>query len=144
MTSAERSSAPRSLYTSAMLAAATALAGWPSDEDLPFKGTARSRTCGSTLAMGLALDEAGRIARLGLRPHACAVGQAAASVFARGAEGQDRTSLAASRDALALWLGGKGPQPDWPELDLLAPALDHPGRHGAILLAWDAALAALA
>jgi hypothetical protein len=34
--------------------------------------------------------------------------------------------------------------PDWPGIALLRRARDYPGRHGAILLAWDAALAALA
>ena len=94
--------------------------------------------------MGLDMDAGGRIARLGLRPHACAVGQAAASVFAVGAAGRTQSEIAAARSALAAWLGGIGSVPDWPGIDLVAPAMAYPARHGAILLAWDAALAAMA
>ena len=35
------------------------------------------------------------------------------------------------------------PQPGWPGLDALAAARAYPARHGAILLAWRAALEAL-
>lgn len=111
---------------------------------MPFAGEARSRSCGSTLSVRLSVDEEGRIVRAGCRAHACAVGQAAASVFLAAAAGRDRAGIAAARQALALWLAGDGESPDWPGIELLAPARAYPARHGAILLAWDAALAALA
>ena len=63
------------LYTPAVLAAATGLAAFPWDEALPLTGEARSRACGSTLALALAVDAEGRITRVGLRPHACAIGR---------------------------------------------------------------------
>lgn len=131
------------LYTPEILAAAVGLAQWPWDDSLPLTGEARSRSCGSTLALGLSLDEQGRITRLGLRPHACAVGQAAAQVFAAAAIGRNRADIARSRADLAGWLAGDGDLPDWPGLALLVPARAYPGRHGAILLGWDAALAAI-
>ena len=131
------------LYTPAVLAAATGLAAFPWDEGLPRRGEARSRSCGSTLVLGLATNEAGRITRSGLKPHACAVGQAAAYVFASAAAGRDKAEIAAARAALAAWLGGDAPMPDWPGIELLGPARAYPARHAAILLAWDAALAAL-
>lgn len=81
--------------------------------------------------------------RLGLRPHACAVGQAAAHVFAAAAPGLTQADIRIARDALGEWLVGRGPLPDWPGLALIEPARAYPGRHGAIMLAWDAALAAL-
>ncbi|MFY7835283.1 MAG: iron-sulfur cluster assembly scaffold protein [Novosphingobium sp.] len=136
-------SAGRGLYTPEILALAMELSGTPWDEALPHKGNARSRSCGSTIEMGVATDEAGAITTIGLRPHACAIGQAAAALFVRSAKGRDRASIAASRAALADWLLGEGGQPDWPALDLLATARTYPARHGAILLAWDAALDAL-
>ncbi|NKJ41708.1 iron-sulfur cluster assembly scaffold protein [Novosphingobium sp. SG720] len=132
------------LYTPEVLAAAMGLAQWPWDESLPLVGEARSRACGSTLSLGLALDGEGRIVRLGLRPHACAVGQAAAHIFATAAQGRTQADVAAVRAALSAWLAGEGDEPDWPGLALLRKAKDYPARHGAILLAWDAALAALA
>ena len=131
------------LYSQAMLEAAVSLAGWPLSDDFPLTGEARSRTCGSTAAVGLALDGEGRIARVGCRVQACAVGQSAAASFAGNAVGRSEPEVAEARAAVAAWLAG-GPPPDWPGLTLIAPAIAYPARHGAILLAWDAALAALA
>lgn len=133
----------RTLYTPEILGAATALAEFAWDESLPLRGEARSRRCGSTLALGLAVDVEGRISALGLRPHACAIGQAAAFAFASAAKGRSREQIAETRRALADWLAGTGDRPDWPGIALVEPALGYPARHGAIMLAWDAALAAL-
>lgn len=132
------------LYTPEVLAAAMSLAQWPWDDSLPLVGEARSRACGSTLQIGLARNDAGQITRIGLRPHACAVGQAAAQVFAAAAIGHTAESLTQVRAELGAWLAGEGGEPNWPGIGLLRTARDYPGRHGAIVLAWDAALAALA
>ena len=137
MTAAQR------LYTPELLALAVELAEYPPLDSAPAHGEARSPTCGSTLATDLALDDRGRIARLGMRVRACAVGQAAAAIFARRAPGRD---LAGIRDALArltAWLDDEGPAPDWPDLALIAPARAYRARHGAMLLPWKAAAAAL-
>lgn len=131
------------LYTPAILAAATGLSAWPWNDALPCKGEARSRTCGSTLAMALALDGLGQIADIGVRTHACAIGQAAAQIFASHAIGQTRQAIAQTRAALGAWLAGEGALPDWPGLAVIAAAQAYPSRHGAIVLAWDAALEAL-
>jgi NifU-like protein involved in Fe-S cluster formation len=131
------------LYTPAILGAAAGLADFPWDETLPLMGEARSRSCGSTIAMALSIDAAGKVAKIGIRPHACAVGQAAAHVFADQAPGLTRGDIAAARLSLAAWLAGEGPAPVWPGIALIAPARAYPARHSAILLAWDAALAAL-
>jgi NifU-like protein involved in Fe-S cluster formation len=132
------------LYSPEILAAAVALADFPLDSALPLTGEARSRSCGSTLALGLALDGQGRVARAGCRAQACAVGQAAAHIFLSAATGRTADDIASARNDLAAWLVGEGPAPAWPGIGLLDPARDYPARHGAILLAWDAALAALA
>lgn len=131
------------LYTPEILAAAMTLTQFPWNDGLERKGSARSRSCGSTIEMGLALDVQGRISTIGIRPHACAVGQAAASLFARNAIGRDQAQIAASRQDLAAWLAQAGTAPDWPGIDLLETARNYPARHGAIMLAWDAALDAL-
>jgi NifU-like protein involved in Fe-S cluster formation len=131
------------LYTPEVLAAAVALADYPLDPALPLVGEARSRSCGSTLTVHLAIGHGGEVTAVGCAARACAVGQAAAAVFLRSAVGRDHESIAADRAGLAQWLGGESPLPDWPGLDLLAPARRFTARHGAILLAWDAALAAL-
>lgn len=132
------------LYTPAILGAAAGLADFPWDETLPLKGEARSRSCGSTIAMALSINAAAQVAQIGIRPHACAVGQAAAHVFSSSARGLTRAEISAARLSLAAWLTGEGPAPAWPGIELIAPARAYPARHGAILLAWDAALVALA
>ena len=131
------------LYTPELLSLAVSLAATPFDPAMPFMGEARSRTCGSTLVMSLETDAAGAISRVGLRAAACAIGQSAAALFVAGAQGLSRADIAATFDDLSAWLAGSGPIPRWPGLEVLRPALEHPGRHGAILLAWEAALAAL-
>jgi len=131
------------LYTPDILAAAMALTAFPWSETYTLKGVARSRSCGSAIEMGLMLDVAGKVAAIGVKPHACAVGQAAAALFSQNAAGLDRTEIQAARQALATWLASEGPQPDWPGISLLEPARAYSARHGAILLAWDAALDAL-
>ncbi|MFC3174456.1 iron-sulfur cluster assembly scaffold protein [Novosphingobium bradum] len=131
------------LYTPEVLALATSLAGHPYDPAMPFTGQARSASCGSTLAISLRLDKEGRIAALGLRPQACAVGQASAALFAAGAIGQTRARIAEAEAGLCAWLAGAAPLPDWPGLAAIAPARHYPARHGAVMLAWRAALDAL-
>ena len=143
MPSASR--APRvTLYNTAILDAAVRLARYPLRAGLDRVGDARSRTCGSTVAIGLNVDGRGRIAAVGCRVQACAVGQAAAAVFAEAALGRSDADLSKARTELTAWLAGEGPAPEWTGIDLLDAARAYPARHGAILLPWDAALAALA
>ena len=72
-------SAAARLYTPELLALAVELAKVPPLDTADVRGEARSPTCGSTLAVDLALDGNGRIARLGMRVRACAVGQSGGS-----------------------------------------------------------------
>lgn len=136
-------SSVRGLYTPEILATAMDLTTYPWNETFILKGRARSRSCGSAIEIGIEIDHQGRVSAIGLRPHACAVGQAAASIFAKNVVGLDCNDLRRVRQALALWLAGEGDKPAWPEIDLLDPARAYPARHGAILLAWDAALDAM-
>ena len=131
------------LYTPDLLALAVDLAKWPRLAGPALHGEARSPTCGSTLALDLALDGAGRIERLGMAVRACAVGQASAAIFARDAAGRDAAELAATLAGLEAWLAGEAHPPDWPGLAPIEPARAYPARHGAMLLPWKAALAAL-
>jgi NifU-like protein involved in Fe-S cluster formation len=130
------------LYTPELLALAVDLAKWPPLES-GRRGEARSPTCGSTLSLDLDIDAAGHVERLGMRVRACAVGQAAAAIFAREAVGRDQAELAGALSQLEDWLAHKGEVPDWPGIAPLVPARAYPARHGAILLPWKAALAGL-
>jgi NifU-like protein involved in Fe-S cluster formation len=127
------------LYTPPVLALASSLAQWPWDEALPLQGGARSKSCGSALTLGLGLDAEGCIAAIGIKAQACAIGQAAAAIFANAAIGRNAGETAAAESAIRAWLAGDAPRPAWPGLELIEPARRYPARHGAIMLAWTAA-----
>ncbi|GMM94356.1 iron-sulfur cluster assembly scaffold protein [Qipengyuania sp. MTN3-11] len=131
------------LYTPQMLALAVELAEHPLADDMRSEAELRSRTCGSTLRLGLRIDEDRRVVGVGMRVSACAVGQAAAAIFAGDAHGRNHADIGETLDGLENWLAGQGMQPGWRRLEFLAPALAYSGRHEAILLPWRAALDAL-
>ena len=134
---------PARLYSPALLGLATELAQFPLGNNLPFVAEARSRSCGSVITVGLALGSARDIAGIGMQVSACAIGQASAALLAQSAVGAAGTSIVQTTSQLEAWLVGEGPLPDWPGIAVLAPALAHPGRHGALLLPWTAACSAL-
>ena len=131
------------LYNAEVLGLATSLADYPLSADLPLRGSARAPTCGSTIELGLAVDAAGKITNAGLHAQACAIGQAAAAIFAAAAPGKNRREIESSVTGIEQWLAG-GALPHWAGMAAIAAARDYPARHGAILLAWRAALVALA
>jgi NifU-like protein involved in Fe-S cluster formation len=127
------------LYTPEVLTLATSLAEFPWDEELPLVSEARSRSCGSTIALSLSLDGKGLVDRVAVRSHACAIGQAAAAIFAKSASGRTLQEIASTAGRIEAWLRGESAQPDWPGLMAIAAARGYPARHGAIMLAWNAA-----
>lgn len=131
------------LYSPELLSLATELAAFPLTEDLTLRAEARSRTCGSVIALGITLDGDGLVSGVGMKVSACAIGQASAALLAQGVRGRDPDQVCGTADALEAWLGGKGELPAWPGIAALAPALPHPGRHGALLLPWKVAAEAL-
>ena len=132
------------LYTPRVLASAVSLAQFPMTGALNLRGSARSASCGSTLEIGLSLDGEGLVKSVGVAAQACAIGQSAAAVFVQAVAGRDHAQIAAAAADLRTWLAGQGELPDWPGIDLIEPARAYPARHGAIMLAWDAAINALA
>ena len=135
--------APRGavLYSPALLALAVELADYPFDPHARRIGSARSRSCGSIV--DISMNGSDSISDFGLKVAACAVGQAAAAIFARSANGKSAEDCAGAVAEIRDWLGGAGRAPDWPGFEALAAARDFPGRHEAILLPWRAAIDAL-
>lgn len=131
------------LYTPEILALAVELARFPFDEAQPLRGDAHSRVCGSRVTLAIAADEADRIATVGARVSACAIGQAAAALFLKSASGRNTAEIAKAQVEIEAWLGGSGIVPTWPGIATLASARAFPARHAAILLPWKAAAAAL-
>jgi NifU-like protein involved in Fe-S cluster formation len=125
------------LYNREILALAVALADYPRLPAPARTGELRAPLCGSRVALDLDFDSGGMVARVGVQAEACALGQAAATVFARGASGKSPAELAATHASLTAWLSGvTDAPPDWPGIAVLAPARDYPARHAAILLSF--------
>ncbi len=100
----------------------------------------RSPVCGSRIAVDVTLDADGRVSELGLDAHACALGQASASLMAAHALGKSAGELAAARDGLAAFLSGDAEDMDfWPGISVLAAARGYAARHASIRLAFEAA-----
>lgn len=132
-----------SLYSPSLLALAASLADYPLDRDFAHRAQARSRTCGSTIEIGLDTGPDGAITRIGMMVTACAVGQGSAAILARSARGRSAADIARAAERVDLWLKGGGEPPDWPGFETLLAAREHLGRHGALLLPWKAASDAL-
>lgn len=136
-------SAAARLYTPEILALAVELADYPLAGDLPLLGEARSRSCGSSVRVGCSVRSDGAVERFGLQATACAIGQASAAIFARQVTGRTARQLVDDGASVEKWLSGEGNLPNWPGIQLLEAAREHPARHGAILLPWKATLDAL-
>ncbi|MXO90247.1 iron-sulfur cluster assembly scaffold protein [Pontixanthobacter aquaemixtae] len=137
------SSSAARLYTPDILGLAIELARYPITQQQTLSAEARSRSCGSTLSIGIELREDEAIGSVGLRVSACAIGQASAAIFARDAIGRTLGDLEREAAGIENWLSGKSAPPAWPDLHLLDQARSYPARHEAILLPWKAAISAL-
>lgn len=131
------------LYTPDLLSLATQLARFPLSDEFSFWAQERSRTCGSTIELGVAHDRLGLVSGVGLKVSACAIGQASAAIMAMHLVGTKADQAITMEPAIAAWLVGEGTLPDWPGFDALAPALPHKGRHDALILPWRALSRAL-
>lgn len=105
----------------------------------------RSRACGSVVAADVILADDETLAQLGWTINACALGQASAAILGIEAVGLSASDILKARSRLADFLNGKADSPGhWQNMDKLAAARDHQGRHGAILLPYDTLIAAFA
>lgn len=104
----------------------------------------RAPLCGSTISAEVVL-KGGRVAGFAQEVRACALGQASAAILGRTVMGRSRQELAGARDALAAMLaeGAASPAPPFDGYEVLRAARDYRNRHGSILLALDAVLAAI-
>lgn len=105
-----------------------------------------SRICGSTVKVDINLSEDGeQIAEIAVDPKACALGQAATSIFAQNAIGASIEEIKSARDALHAMLkdAAEAPEGRFWELRHLEGVRDYPPRHTSTMLAFDAALDAI-
>jgi NifU-like protein involved in Fe-S cluster formation len=101
---------------------------------------ARSVTCGSVIRTELRVS-GGRLAAIAQKVTACAYGQASAAVMQSWAPGRLKAEVIVMRAAVKAWLEGRGEAPA--EFAVLGPVQGRTGRHGAVLLPFDAMLKAL-
>ncbi|HZV17176.1 MAG TPA: iron-sulfur cluster assembly scaffold protein [Sphingobium sp.] len=145
MTGSEARATGETLYSIDVLRMAASVADFPPLAAADAVEERRSPTCGSRMTVSLRLDDAGRVAAIGLDAKACALGQAAAAILAHGAIGADQASIEQASEAWRAYLAGESDaMPDWPELALLAAGRDYPARHPSMRLAFEAATGAFA
>jgi len=106
--------------------------------------TAYSRLCGSTITVDVAMDK-GRIADYAQELKACALGQASASILARGVIGATPEELRGLREEMRRMLKENGPPPagKWADLAVLEPVRDYKARHASTMLPFDAVVEAV-
>jgi NifU-like protein involved in Fe-S cluster formation len=107
--------------------------------------TRRSPLCGSSVTVDVTVTD-GRLSAMGQDVKACALGQAAAAITARAAEGASLDTIELGRDQLKAMLKGKGGVPDAPfdAFEVLTPAIEYKNRHASILLGIEAIAEAMA
>jgi NifU-like protein involved in Fe-S cluster formation len=103
----------------------------------------RSATCGSRVSVAVRL-EGGKLSAVSQRVEACAFGQASAALMAADAVGCDAAEIRAALAGVERWLkGDDAAVTAWRGLTVLDPARSRIGRHGAILLPFQALLGAI-
>lgn len=133
------------LYNRDILRLASALVAGDRLEDPHGTAECRSPICGSRIQADLILTDDGTVTAIALRANACALGQASAAILRSHAVGSDLSTIADIRAGIERALKKADEMPEcWPELAVLTPAREYPSRHAAILLPYDALLAAAA
>ena len=105
----------------------------------------RSPVCGSRIRIDLRVED-GKVADYAQEIHACALGQSSAAIVAEHVVGKTSAELRALARAMRAMLveGGPPPAGEWAELAVLASVHDHTARHGAVMLAFEAAIDGIA
>jgi NifU-like protein involved in Fe-S cluster formation len=133
------------LYHARVLELAAEIAHVGALPDPDGRATKVSRVCGSVVTVDLKIED-DAITAFAIEPKACALGQAAASVLAAHALGARAGEVRAARDQLYAMLkeGKPPPQGRFWELRHLEGVRDYPPRHASTMLAFDAAVEAIA
>jgi len=128
------------LYSDKLLEAAAAIPPARRLSDAHASAKKVSRVCGSEVEVDIKLED-GVVADFGMEAHACALGQASASIVARNIIGARADELYVLRDQMRAMLKEAGPAPSgerWADLAALRAIRDFPQRHASTLLVFEA------
>jgi NifU-like protein involved in Fe-S cluster formation len=132
------------LYTKDVLKAAAGISRTGRLEKAQATSARLSPVCGSKITVDLAMDGE-TISDFAQDIEACALGQAAASLLALKVVG---LSPSAIREGAAhvreMLINGTPIEGNWEDFNILAQVHDRKARHGAVMLALEATLAACA
>ena len=134
------------LYSPEILALATRLEPGGALAEAQGEAARVSRLCGSRVRAWARVDDQGRVAGFAQEVHACALGQASAAILGQHVVGASLEELEQGRALLRAMLKEGAPPPEdepWRDLAALAPVRGYPPRHDAVLLPFDAAIAAV-
>jgi NifU-like protein involved in Fe-S cluster formation len=129
------------LYTKDVLRAAAMISRVGRLQSPQASASRVSPICGSKITVDLNMAD-GVMTDYAQDIHACALGQAAASIVASHIIGKTPEDLAFAANQMRAMLteGGEPPTGEWSGLGLLENVKNHKARHGAVLLALEAAL----
>ena len=129
------------LYTKDVLRAAAMISHTGRLDNAQASASRVSPVCGSRITIDLCMAD-DVISDYAQDIHACALGQAAASIVASQIVGQRPEDIAQAARQMRAMLQADGPPPsgDWAGLAVLENVRDHKARHGAVLLALEAVL----
>ena len=101
--------------------------------------TRRSSLCGSKVTVDIILKNE-KIINFAQDVKACALGQAAATIFGRQIIGLNFSQVKTVRDELQKMLkfAGPVPKPPFTEFEILTPAVEYKNRHDSIMLVLEA------
>ncbi|MEE9347899.1 MAG: iron-sulfur cluster assembly scaffold protein [Robiginitomaculum sp.] len=109
-------------------------------------GAARktAKLCGSEIEIDVAM-QGKLVSQCAMRVKACALGQASAAILYKNIIGASLDDICAGQEALRAMLkdGADYPSGRFGALQVLKGAGKYPARHASILLAFDAAIAAI-
>jgi NifU-like protein involved in Fe-S cluster formation len=129
------------LYSKRILAFAASIRHTEPLDDFDGEATRRSPLCGSNLRVWVKMD-GDTVSNFAQDVKACALGQAAASIFGNAVIGLTIDQITKGRDQMFAMLTANGAIPDEPfsEMEVLLPAREFKNRHASIMLSFEATL----
>ena len=128
------------LYSNAILDAAASIPLTNALENPHASATKVSRVCGSEIRVDIQMTD-DVVTAFAMDAKACALGQAAASLFAQNVVGATAMEIIQLRNEMRAMLKENGNPPAaerWKSLSILEAIRDYPQRHASTMLVFEA------